>query len=443
LHTTIEEPRNTALVVDDSKTARIILSRMLEGHGLEVETAQSAEQALEHLRHHRPKVIFMDHMMPGMDGLQAVQEIKKDPRTAMIPVLMYTAKQGEVYMGEARALGAVGILSKQVRPAEVFEVLLGLGLVNDRRERSPEPDDEKRSRSRLFAENEDPGDEVPELPGPMVAPQPAVDLSVLRSQIAELMDDYLHRHRQEMAGIREAVDKSCRKAVEMAVERTRDRFTMQVPPPELSSPVITSPGRQPGAMRWPMVMMLVLAGVAAWLFVRSADLDRNLAEAATREDLLRDTVSWAMNLDGGFEFGEPALGDSALERVHELVTRLRWSGFEGTVRLEGHVGRFCLDGDSSTGFAPALPELPASQCAQVGQDLEIALAMGEAMSDGFSDYLNRFEIGRPGNIRLEVVSLGDDAPKQPYPSSTSGISAGDWNQIARHNNRVEVRLLPD
>ena len=98
-----------ALVVDDSKSARIVLSRMLEKYGLEVDSAESAEQALEYLKEHRPDVIFMDHMMPGMDGLQAVQRIKTNTATAAIPVMMYTSQEGELYVGQPRALGAVGV----------------------------------------------------------------------------------------------------------------------------------------------------------------------------------------------------------------------------------------------------------------------------------------------------------------------------------------------
>ena len=106
-----------ALIVDDSRSARVILSRMLEQQGMIVDTAESAEQALEYLGHHRPDVIFMDHMMPGMDGFEAVQTIKANPQTGMIPLMMYTSQEGELYVSQARALGAVGVLPKSVRPA--------------------------------------------------------------------------------------------------------------------------------------------------------------------------------------------------------------------------------------------------------------------------------------------------------------------------------------
>ena len=119
-----------ALIVDDSRSARHVLQRMLEAHELDVATAESAEQALEYLTEHRPDVIFMDHMMPGMDGFEAVRAIKQNPATATIPIMMYTSQEGELYVGQARALGAVGVLPKQVAPVEVSRVLRSLRLVS-------------------------------------------------------------------------------------------------------------------------------------------------------------------------------------------------------------------------------------------------------------------------------------------------------------------------
>src|ERR1700685_69852 len=125
-----------ALVVDDSKSARVILSRMLEKYDIEVDMAESAEQAIEYLKSNRPDAIFMDHLMPGMDGLQAVKAIKGNPQTAMIPIMMYTSQEGELYVGQARALGALGVLPKQLRPVDVSKVLYELHLLPNRRDSS-------------------------------------------------------------------------------------------------------------------------------------------------------------------------------------------------------------------------------------------------------------------------------------------------------------------
>jgi CheY-like chemotaxis protein len=122
-----------ALVVDDSKSARAFLSRILERHEIAVDAAESAEAAIDYLTRNRPDVIFMDHMMPGMDGFQAVQTIKNNPRTAQIPILMYTSQEGDLYLGQARALGAEGVLPKQIKQADVTKLLFDLRLVAERR----------------------------------------------------------------------------------------------------------------------------------------------------------------------------------------------------------------------------------------------------------------------------------------------------------------------
>src|SRR3569832_2149659 len=122
-----------ALIVDDSKSARLFLARILEKYEIDVDNAENAEAAIEYLASHRPDVIFMDHLMPGMDGVQAVQSIKNNPLTATIPIMMYTSQEGELYLGQARALGAVGVLPKQIKPTDVSKVLYQLHLLADRR----------------------------------------------------------------------------------------------------------------------------------------------------------------------------------------------------------------------------------------------------------------------------------------------------------------------
>src|ERR1700761_3922129 len=117
-----------ALIVDDSRSARLFLARMLEKYEIDVDSAESAEAAIEYLNTHRPDVIFMDHLMPGMDGFQAVQAIKNNPRTATIPIMMYTSQEGELYLSQARALGAIGVLPKQIKHADVSKALEQLRL---------------------------------------------------------------------------------------------------------------------------------------------------------------------------------------------------------------------------------------------------------------------------------------------------------------------------
>lgn len=116
-------PVKHILVVDDSKSARLMLRKMLQALDLTVDMAESAEKALEYLRDQRPDAIFMDHTMPGMDGLEALRRIKRDPATARIPVAMYTSKDEPTYQDEVQAAGAVGVLMKPAMP-ETLSLLL-------------------------------------------------------------------------------------------------------------------------------------------------------------------------------------------------------------------------------------------------------------------------------------------------------------------------------
>jgi CheY-like chemotaxis protein len=100
------------LVVDDSKSARLMLRKILQGLGMTVDMAESAEDALNYLRAQRPDAIFMDHTMPGMDGLEALRRIKNDPATVQIPVAMYTSKDEPAYRNEAQGAGAIDVLTK-------------------------------------------------------------------------------------------------------------------------------------------------------------------------------------------------------------------------------------------------------------------------------------------------------------------------------------------
>ncbi|WP_417567072.1 response regulator [Marinobacter sp.] len=113
-----------ALLVDDSKVARFALSKLLESRDMEVNMAGSAEEALDFLNSHgRPDVIFMDHLMPGMNGVEATKAIKGNPETAGIPIIMCTSKKSLSFMEEAKTFGVYNILTKPPQTDGLSQVL--------------------------------------------------------------------------------------------------------------------------------------------------------------------------------------------------------------------------------------------------------------------------------------------------------------------------------
>ncbi|MCM8857074.1 MAG: response regulator [Candidatus Thiodiazotropha sp.] len=113
-----------AFLVDDSKSARIVLSRMLKKSGFDgVEMAVSGEEALERLKEVTPDAIFVDFLMDGIDGLETITEIKKDPRFVATPIVMCTANEGDEYVRAAVDHGALGILAKPPTDESLGEII--------------------------------------------------------------------------------------------------------------------------------------------------------------------------------------------------------------------------------------------------------------------------------------------------------------------------------
>ena len=98
------------LIVDDAQEVVDLIQAMLEGQGYEVVTAANGVEGLEQARKEHPKVIIADVLMPEMDGFIFFKELKKDPRTERIPVIILTAR---AKMEDSfRAMGVDGFLPK-------------------------------------------------------------------------------------------------------------------------------------------------------------------------------------------------------------------------------------------------------------------------------------------------------------------------------------------
>ena len=119
-------PGKRILLVDDSKSARFALRTLLQKRGFTVDVAESAELALEMIQKAPPDAVFMDHMMPGMDGHAATVALKANPATAHIPIVMCTSNDRPEHVQKAQELGALGILPKPATPEKLSEVLAAL-----------------------------------------------------------------------------------------------------------------------------------------------------------------------------------------------------------------------------------------------------------------------------------------------------------------------------
>lgn len=115
-----ESDRPVVLLVDDRLELLALHGSYLHRHGYTVLTAEDGDTALELARSHRPGVIVLDHSMPGRTGIEVARELKRDPATAKIPVLMMTAHSyGAVGMA-AKEAGCEVFMPKPVEPSRML-----------------------------------------------------------------------------------------------------------------------------------------------------------------------------------------------------------------------------------------------------------------------------------------------------------------------------------
>jgi CheY-like chemotaxis protein len=116
----------TILVVDDNDDNVHIMSTILLGRGFEVRIARDGKSALQSVEQRRPDLILLDVMMPGLDGMQVLDAIKGDPRSASIPVVMVTAKAQDQDVLDGYRYGAEYYITK---PFTSRQLLYAIALV--------------------------------------------------------------------------------------------------------------------------------------------------------------------------------------------------------------------------------------------------------------------------------------------------------------------------
>jgi DNA-binding response OmpR family regulator len=107
------------LIADDTPTVLDFLEIVFARQGFEVIKAGHGEQAVDRAVESIPDLILLDVMMPGIDGLEVCRRLRGDPRTARLPILLYSAVVGEEIRAQALAAGADEFLGKTLQHAEL------------------------------------------------------------------------------------------------------------------------------------------------------------------------------------------------------------------------------------------------------------------------------------------------------------------------------------
>ena len=107
------------LVADDNLDAREMYCMYLRHEGFDCIEAENGAEALRLAREHRPVVVLMDATMPGVDGWQAIEQIRAEPDLRGTAVVMLTAHAFDEHRRRAESVGADAFLAKPVLPDEL------------------------------------------------------------------------------------------------------------------------------------------------------------------------------------------------------------------------------------------------------------------------------------------------------------------------------------
>lgn len=107
------------LIVDDSPTEVHVMQKALERHGYKTAAAADGAEGIKLAREMHPDLIFMDIVMPGMNGYQATRTLASDPQTSTIPIVMVTTKGQETDRIWGLRQGAIDYMVKPVSPDQL------------------------------------------------------------------------------------------------------------------------------------------------------------------------------------------------------------------------------------------------------------------------------------------------------------------------------------
>ncbi|MBZ5648683.1 MAG: response regulator [Acidobacteriia bacterium] len=112
---------NTILIADDEESLRLLIRTTLESPEVTLLEATDGNTALEIARREQPDLIVLDWMMPGKSGIEVAKELRADPRTAAIAIVMLTAMGQEQDRKQGLAAGVQAFLVKPFSPLELLD----------------------------------------------------------------------------------------------------------------------------------------------------------------------------------------------------------------------------------------------------------------------------------------------------------------------------------
>lgn len=468
-----------ALIVDDSTTAQYRLKKMLRPYDLDIDSVDSGEAALRYLATNIPDVIFMDHLMPGMDGFRALQIIKSHPETAMIPVIMYTSKSGDVYTGQARALGALDVVSKDsINAADLSNVMRTIHVYRSD-ENHPSESNADKAKAR----------EISEHSAEEKVSATAMDLtnhSIERKAVGSANTEQARNLELRLSHMEHTLEDSRRFITERVVrelqslkQNLKQEFSEIAEQNHAYSATLES-AQSSGSLAWSIISKLLIITpliLISFYLVQMSDsltesqqqqqelskqidtiaaqksslmaINANLVDASATaaqaaapqapqsqgKNYLTD-IAWTFNQTAALPFNQNDVDTKVVIRLYELLNRLISNGFQGRAWINIYVGNFCLVTDSVGQVQLVNDTAPMGNCMLSSEVYGMDRLM-EQYAQNVSAALNGLNQRNEKNVHIVINAI---AEPDDYPERKPTLLAKNWNTIAQNHNRIEINL---
>lgn len=453
-------PNKRALIVDDSKTAQFKLRKTLSDFDLSIDSVFSAEDALSYLAYQAPDIIFMDHSMKGMSGLDAVKIIKLNPVTAIIPVVMYTAEKGDVYVSQARAVGAMEVLSKDLMTeSDIGKVMRSVNILPMSKAQKEKNEQGETQSNKLEQDVAIQSTEV------------SASLIDVRNQVSRAID---LQHSKIQRDIQDNSRMITRRLMhEVSELHSTLKQQNKNNPVTIFSDLVESiePPKQRSVL-WYLFPMFFLLGLVGYGIYQVDNLKKenqvlietnqqfvneiveqnerimlsvqrlesqNIQDFNEHDNAIFDNMVWAINQNSGYQYHEFPLDSARTQVIGELLVQLDQSGFNGIVNLNIHSGNFCIVNNDVGELVLPGNGITLADCEFI-EYYTPDPSQVEKTAFEFNTLLNTNPVLLKGDITLVVNTLDEYSSTFPYPEVETSISAEQWNNIALQNNNIFIDL---
>jgi CheY-like chemotaxis protein len=449
-----------ALIVDDSRLAQFVLKKMLANYQLDVDISDSAEDALDYLILHKPDMIFLDHTMPGMNGLEALKQIKGNPKTAAIPVMMYTSQEDSSYMQQAKALGAIDVLPKQINSSQLEQALTQFSQPQAPTEEETETEEIPLSIEQAV---NDSNEELEQL---VIHAEATFDEANIHQKWQKQLDDQRQEYQQKINELETKIS-----ALLPAAETARNRQTfwnnllwgviyiatvvtfaivyiqqkneiqtlasqLQIEKNrnELLANTDPTPSQSEGTN---LTNTAILESDINPDNVTLTELEQTSAPIIRSNQKELDALVNLFNDSNEIPYSDALLGEAALLTINDLVAALQTLEFAGRVNVLAHDGSFCVSAGTSGRFDLAPEDAVMADC----QLSETSTRLADIASIDFLQAITAVNQSAENNFIITIEPQGSSSPLEDYPIAEDDFPAEEWNDVALTNRRLEIQLL--